>query len=157
MDDKELRDAIISIINNEDRWIPALTDLPTRWDLLEGKDKERATLLLNYRLWAKNKLWAWEGLDRLILRCHERLEPIPEPLKQWAATTRVHHRKPRQWGENADLNYRTWAAYNWLRGRDFKHGEALEKIADAFGLDLENIGYRVRKVLRERKNLICQV
>ena len=151
MDDKKMRGTVAAIINNEGRSIPALADLPARWDLLEGNEKERGILLTVYRAYAERKHWAWEGLRRLLDELVKRGEPLPDPLKLWACRT-VLRDPPRSWGETEDINYRTLIAFDWLRKNKVKRDDAFALIADANNEKTETVRSRVRNAEKLRKD-----
>ena len=135
---------------------PELADLPAWWDrtppearLPDGR-LARDALLSSYSNWAFTKLWAWEGLERLLSILLERREPIPPTLALWAYTAASRQRKPpdrRGRPDEAERNARIVHALGVLRHEHgYKREPAMKEIAGALVVSFDAVRSAVRTV-----------
>ena len=120
-----------------------LADLPFWWGTIPEDEPDprrpaytaRHMLLSSYANWSFTKLWAWEGMRKLLAVLLERRKPIPEALRHWAygvaLGTRPHPRRAKNAERNARMMHVVRALHDEL---GLSKEDAIGKIAAALSM-----------------------
>lgn len=146
-------DAIRAFVEG-DGSLPELADLPAWWDGTKPSNRHR--LVVSYHNFAFTKRWAWDGLNRLLVRFLERPgEHLPSALTFWSATVTARMwegtlkipPKPRnpRFAAQDDRDFRIMRVVQVLR-EDMPREVAIATVAGALGMRESTVKSVVEKM-----------